>query len=190
MKLTINDFKFTNLFNNFLYWWNQSNKSLAYVVRNTHNLPTIRNIAQTKAMKKPVYTKPSDLYYESGIEYGRNFALWKCLNCGKCWSSAYTWISTKFCLDNTKTMIVKSNNKQNKELWFSGAELKDQDFLLETCKDCDTKTKANKDNKVKIVRYKKLIRKDNSLELDINSPHRQDLCAKCLKGVICNNRND
>jgi hypothetical protein len=28
-----------------------------------------------QAKKKPVYTKPSETYYESGIEYGRNFAI-------------------------------------------------------------------------------------------------------------------
>lgn len=139
-------------------------------------------------MKKPVYTKPRDLYEEFDIEYGRNFAIWKCLNCSKSWSSAYSWISTKFCLENTKTMIVKNKNKQKKELWFSGADLKDQEFLIEECKDCNTSAKDNIDHKVKIVRYKKLIRTDNTTESDIR-PHRQDLCAKCLKGVICNKSN-
>jgi hypothetical protein len=31
--------------------------------------------ANSQAKKKPVYTKPSETYYESGIEYGRNFAI-------------------------------------------------------------------------------------------------------------------
>jgi hypothetical protein len=107
-----------------------------------------------------------------------------CLNCSKRWTSAYTWISTEFCLGNTKTINVKNKSEQN-ELWFSGVELKNQDFLLEKCNDCDSK---NKDNRVKIVRYKKLIKNDSS-GLEIISPHhRQDLCAKCLKGDICNDR--
>lgn len=176
MQLTINGFKFINIFNNLLYWWNQCYKFVAYAVRNTHNLPTI--IPE----KKTSYTKPNDLHYESGIEYGRNFALWKCLNCGKSWSSAYSWISTKFCLQNTKTMIVKGKNSsaQKKESWFSGAELKDQDFIIEKCKDCDTSAIPHN---VKIVRYNKLKWKGESED---NSPHRRDLCAKCLKGDFCN----
>jgi hypothetical protein len=95
-------------------------------------------------------------------------------------------------LENTKTINVKSKDKQgtcSEELWFSGAKLKNQDFLLEKCNDCDSKDKANKGNNVKIVRYKKLIR-SNPGELEIISPHRQDLCAKCLKGATCNERKD
>lgn len=180
-----------------MHRWNQSYEFLAYAVRNTHSLPT--TIPEKKPItdkKIPRYTKPSELYCESGIEYGRNFALWKCLNCEKRWTSAYSWISTKFCLENTKTINVKSKSKSkqgasSEELWFSGAALalKNQDFLLEKCNDCDSKGKANKDNNVKIVRYKKLIR-SNPEELEIISPHRQDLCAKCLKGAPCNDRKD
>jgi hypothetical protein len=164
-------------------------------MRNTHSLPTtIPEKKQISNKKIYRYTKPSELYSESGVEYGRNFALWKCLICEKRWTSAYSWISTKFCLQNTKTIKVKSKSKQDtssEELWFSGAALalKNQDFLLEKCNDCDSKGKANKGNNVKIVRYKKLIR-SNPEELEIISPHRQDLCAKCLKGVPCNDRKD
>jgi hypothetical protein len=190
MKNPFYSFNAAKLFHNFSHWWNQSYKFLACAVRYTHSLPTINSEKPISDKNKPRYTKPSELYKESGIEYGRNFALWKCLNCEKRWTSAYSWISTKFCLQNTKTINIKSKQGGgSEELWFDGAKLKNQDFLLEKCNDCDSKDKANKGNNVKIVRYKKLIW-NNPEESEIISPHRQDLCAKCLKGDTCNDRKD
>jgi hypothetical protein len=170
----------------FSHWRNLCYNFLAYTVRNTHSLPSIKPDKKSISGKnKPRYTKPSELYKESGIEYGRNFALWKCLNCEKRWSSAYSWISTKFCLQNTKTINVKSKQKDSLvELWYDGANLKSQDFLLEKCKDCDSKDKT-KGNKVKILRYKKLIFKDPEGS-DTIAHHKRELCAKCLSGDFCN----
>ena len=56
----------------------------------------------TKNLKTEIkeYTKPRDLHNQNGIEYGRHFAHWKCSNCENTWSSAYTWISTDFCIKN------------------------------------------------------------------------------------------
>jgi hypothetical protein len=66
--------------------------------------------------------------------------------------------------------------------------LKDQDFIHEKCKDCDTSDKPDKENKINIVRYNKLEWKGDIeySEEDDHSPHRRDLCPKCLKGDFCN----
>ena len=123
----------------------------------------------TKNLKTEIkeYTKPRDLHNQNGIEYGRHFAHWKCSNCENTWSSAYTWISTDFCIKN------KNNYDQG---WYNTKNIKNEDFLLEQCKEC---TNSNSD--VKITQYRKLKPNKNNNEI----PHRRDLCAKCKSGSPC-----
>lgn len=116
------------------------------------------------------YTKPSELYPENGIEYGRNFGKWKCLNCEKIWTSAYTWISTDFCLNNN----LKFKDK-NGQWWYNGKNLSSKDFILEQCKDCTINSNAI------IKSYHKLKPGDN----DNHEAHHSNLCAKCNKGFPC-----
>jgi hypothetical protein len=120
-----------------------------------------------KINKKTGYTKPRDLHTHNDIEYGRHFGKWICLNCNKSWASAYTWISTDFCI----------NNKDNYDKgWYDSENLNKKDFILEECKDCTP------DNNVKITQYRKL--KPNKKN-NIVIPHRRDLCAKCKGGKPC-----
>jgi hypothetical protein len=75
MKKSFYSFNSANLFFNLSQWWNKSYNFLAYAVRNTHSLPTNISVKPISDNIKPRYKKPSELYTESGIEYGRNFAL-------------------------------------------------------------------------------------------------------------------
>lgn len=121
-----------------------------------------------KINKNIGYTKPRDLYNKNDIEYGRHFGKWTCLNCEKSWSSAYTWISTDFCI----------NNKDNYDKgWYNSENLNSKDFILEECKDCTF------DDNVKITHYRKLKPSKNNKKI----PHRADLCAKCKAKSPCQN---
>lgn len=121
-----------------------------------------------KINKNIGYTKPRDLYNKDGIEYGRHFGKWTCLNCDNTWTSAYTWISTDFC----------TNNKDNYEKgWYNTENLNSKDFILEQCEECTFS------NNVKITQYRKLKPNKNNKEI----PHRKDLCAKCKAGNPCQN---
>jgi hypothetical protein len=133
------------------------------------------------------YKTPSETYTESDITYGRNFGVWKCLKCGNIWSSAYTWISLNFCLNNNKILKIKNKKDKIIDEWFSGAKLKDNDFILEECQHC-----CNKDNSVKIIRYKNLkcAQATSGGDIDNRIPHREDLCIKCLKGYKCRRHSD
>lgn len=116
-------------------------------------------------IKNKGYTKPRDLYNENGIEYGRHFGKWKCSSCENTWTSAYTWISTDFCIKN------KDNYDQG---WYNTETLKSKDFILEQCKDCT-------DSKVNITNYRKLKPNKNNNHI----AHHAHLCAKCKKGSPC-----
>jgi hypothetical protein len=75
-------------------------------------------------------------------------------------------------------MVVKSrDDPSKKEKWFSGSKLKDNEFLIEECKQCCLTSD------VKIVRYRNLLPPKDDLVNII--PHRDDLCVKCLKGDKC-----
>jgi hypothetical protein len=92
------------------------------------------------------------------------------LNCENTWSSAYTWISTDFCI----------NNKDNYDNgWYDSENLNNKDFILEECKDCAP------DNNVKITQYRKLKPNKNKIKI----PHRPELCAKCKGGNPCQDNN-
>jgi hypothetical protein len=123
------------------------------------------------------YKEPSETYTDSDIKYGRHFAIWKCLKCNNNWSSAYSWISINFCSNNRDIITVKSKDEPNrKEEWFSGSKLKNNEFLIQECKQCCLVSD------VKIVRYRNLLWKGDP---DNIIPHRDDLCVKCLKGYKC-----
>lgn len=112
------------------------------------------------------------------IEYGRNFGKWKCLECKHHWSSAYTWISLDFCFKND--IIFK--DKKGK-YWFSGKNLKDEDFLLEKCRDCEDSKNSN----VTLLSYNNL---EGGDYVDNKIPHHAELCAKCSKGYPCQDNTE
>lgn len=122
-------------------------------------------------LKNMNYTKPKELYVENGLEYGRNFGMWKCLNCKRNWSSAYTWISTSFSLNNNK--IAKSKTGK---LWFYGENLENKDFILQKCKEC------NDNLNIKIIGYSNL---ESGNTRDTQRAHLAYKCMKCLKGFPC-----
>lgn len=99
---------------------------------------------QTMKIKRnnnELYIRPLKTELIDGIEYGRYFGQWKCLNCKRSWHSAYTWVSTD-------ADINKFEDKKGKT-WYSGKDLKDKEFLIEKCKSCDSSNNSN----VAINRY-------------------------------------
>lgn len=141
------------------------------------------------------------------IEYIRSFGLWKCVKCHKRWYSAYTWLSLKFIENNKELYKGKINSfhskdteeKENafsvlqvfladdgeeklqkeKRVYFKGPvidkhSIENKYALQQHCKSC-----KSKDNKV--IYYSNLWGAKNTED----SPHRSDLCAKCLKGYPC-----
>lgn len=130
----------------------------------------------------PKFIKPSEdnlfLDNDNNLVFARTFGKWKCSNCNNKWRSAYTWISLSFCLNNKKTCIERildtDSNSRTNNLVFSGKKLNDNEFLSQSCQNC------NNDNKVKIISY-------SNLKGGISKfiPHRSDLCLKCLKGFPC-----
>jgi hypothetical protein len=126
---------------------------------------------------KPIYKIPWTTVTIDGIRFGRNFGKWKCLNCKNSWSSAYTWISTNFCLTNNVTF------KDNKDkLWFSGKGLIYKEFLIEKCKNCSDGNNTN----VIVTSYNNL---EGSNYNDNRKPHNANLCVKCQKGYPCQKWN-
>lgn len=122
------------------------------------------------------YMEPWTTEIIDDIEYGRNFGKWKCLTCKKSWSSAYTWISLDFCFKNN---IIFKDRKG--KYWFSGKDLKDKEFLIEKCNNCDDSNNSN----VIITSYNNL---EGGNYVDNKIPHSSDLCVKCQKGYPCQNK--
>lgn len=152
------------------YIWNLKrvlSTSIAYFT--TDNNSNSNKISNT-------YFKPSELYEENGIEYGRNFGRFKCLNCNRIWTSAYTWISTDFCFKN-KHMFKDKTGKE----WYVGKKLKSKDFILEYCESCTSDNNTN----VIITSYNNLRASDNDNRLE----HHYSSCVKCKKGFPCQNWN-
>lgn len=129
-------------------------------------------INQNKKVKNN-YMEPWTTETIDNREYGRNFGKWKCLECKNQWSSAYTWISLDFCFNNNS--IFKDRNGK---YWFSGKDLKDQDFLLEKCRECEDSKNSN----VKLMSYNNLEGGDYT---DNKISHHAELCVKCQKGFPC-----
>lgn len=136
----------------------------------------INRYFSTKSEIKPSYIKPWTTVLIDGVIYGRNFGKWKCLNCNRSWLSAYTWISTNFCFANE---IVFKDTKGR--LLFSGKKLKDKDFLIEKCQNCDDVNNTN----VRIMSYNNL---EGSNHMDNHIAHNADLCVKCIKGYPCQSK--
>jgi hypothetical protein len=107
---------------------------------------------------------------KTGVEYSRSYAQWKCgaKSCANTWFSSYTWISFPG---------LKSNSKLTDRRRFSGAPLKESDYLQQFCRNC-----LNKNNK--IIHYENL--KSNSGN---RKPHKATLCAKCCRGDFCQQIN-
>jgi hypothetical protein len=112
-----------------------------------------------------------------GIEYGRYFGQWTCLDCKRSWHSAYTWVSTD-------VDINKVQDKKGKT-WYSGKDLKDKEFLIEKCKSCDSSNNSN----VVINRYSYLEYQINDFDTE-RKPHNEKLCAKCQEGYPCRRNID
>jgi hypothetical protein len=119
------------------------------------------------------YIRPLKTELIDGVEYGRYFGQWKCLNCKRNWHSAYTWVSTD-------VDINKYKDKKGKT-WYSGKDLKDKEFLIEKCNSCNSSNNSN----VMINRYNYL---EYAIENNIDrKPHNGHLCAKCQGGNPCQN---
>ena len=82
-------------------------------------------------------------------------------------------------MENGNVWNVKTVEDKSDKTWFTGNKLQNQDFLIQKCKICDT------NSNVKITAYNNLERNDYT---DYEIPHREDLCAKCLKGAFCKNK--
>jgi hypothetical protein len=135
-----------------------------------------KNNKKNKEMKIE-YELPWTIENIDDIDYGRYFGKWKCLECKNHWSSAYTWISLDFCEKNSSIFKDKKG-----KYWFSGKNLKDKDFLLEKCRNCEDSKNSN----VTLLSYNNL---EGGSYVDNKIPHHTELCAKCLKGYPCHDKD-
>lgn len=148
---------------------------------NIKNIP-IRFMSTKKPFRLPKYGNKYFKDPETGIEYAKTFAKWKCSNkkCRNKWDSAYTWITFEALTKNTKVYLPTSEKELNEfrsykqEFPYDGSILKEGDYLHEECRRCLSENNP-------IIYYDELIPSNS----DIHKNHRDDLCAKCKSGHPC-----
>jgi hypothetical protein len=119
----------------------------------------------------------SSYFKDNGVEYARSYAKWRCSNksCRNTWFSAYTWISFKALKSNLELYISPPKSKEKVEKAFKGSILKEGEYFQQLCRKCNTKNN-------KIIYFANL---EGGEGFDSQTPHRSELCQKCLSGHPC-----